>query len=325
MLQGKTWLLSSAGRRGALVSILRRAGQMRNKVIAIDISRLSAAGHLADHFELVPRVDSDEFVPRVIEICEKYGVNLIVPTIDPEIYVYARNRQLFESVGATPLVSAPHVTLLGWDKWKFSQWLSANNFPGPKTVEITDTNGLSKLHGEVIAKPRNGSSSIGIAYAKSVSDLPPNLGAEYIVQEQAKGIEVTVDFAVARDGSFLGAVPRRRLETRAGEVSKGVTIQIPGLAETMERVVEALDGAYGVLNLQLFVDPQTGDFSIIELNPRFGGGYPLSDAAGADFAGAFLTGSTETITWKPGAVMLRYDEAVHFHDDAYVEDPWKKS
>ena len=86
----------------------------------------------------------------------------------------------------------------------------------------------------------------------------------------------------------------------------------------------ALPGPFGALTIQAFVDDATGELAIIELNARFGGGFPLSREAGADFPRWILEdlfGLPSTATadeWRDGLVMLRYDAAVFVRDDRAV-------
>lgn len=320
------WLLSSGGRRGALVKILRGTGEDTSRVSVVDNSRLSAAGMLADDFGQVPKVGDPGFCAAVLEYARKFKTDVIVPTIDPEIEVYARNIDLFRSAGIDVWVSSPEVARLGFDKWLLYKWLRQHNFPTMATVEAEDVASIGWV-GPSVAKPRNGSSSVGVIYLDSPDELHQrNLTPGYIIQPRVVGAEVTVDFAVDRKGKCLGVVPRRRLETRGGEVSKGVTVYSEEIISLTEAVAEALPGAYGVLNLQLFYDHHSGDLSILEINPRFGGGYPLAHAAGGDLVSALVHSEAavppEALHWRPGTIMLRYDESVVFADDRFGVDPW---
>jgi carbamoyl-phosphate synthase large subunit len=122
-----TVLLSSAGRRGALVGALRDGGEVAGcsvRVVAADLSPLSAAGHLADAFHLVPRVDSAEFVGAMVDLVRREGVDVIVPTIDTELPVLAANRSTFAAAGARALVSDPATIEICFDKARSSRWLS---------------------------------------------------------------------------------------------------------------------------------------------------------------------------------------------------------
>lgn len=310
------WLLSSAGRRGSLVTLLQKQPMhgARSRVIATDRSELSAAGRLADAFELVPSVRDAAFIPRTLEIARKHDVGVIIPTIDPEIEVYANHRDEFSAHGIDVWVSSPEVSRLGWDKWSLYRWLREQGLPTVETFEVSDLPSGGLL-GPVVAKPRSGSSGIGVMLAESFDMLGvQNLDESYIVQSRAPGFEVTVDFAVGRSGRVLAIVPRRRIEVRGGEVSKGVTVDYPAVIEVAREVAARLPGAYGALNVQVFYEPSTGEINIIEINPRFGGGYPLAHLAGANFFDALLRDGrgehVPELEWDAGTLLLRYDTEV---------------
>jgi carbamoyl-phosphate synthase large subunit len=178
----------------------------------------------------------------------------------------------------------------------------------------------------MFVKPRGGSASIGARVVKNADELRvATSSGSYIAQEIAPGNEYTVDLYVDRSGKCRCAVPRLRIETRAGEVSKGQTCRIPAVEQLATRVAESLPGAWGVINTQIFFDPATGIANVIEINPRFGGGYPLTHRAGAHMArwvieettGRQLTATTDQ--WEDGLTMLRYDDAV-FVSRADVSD-----
>lgn len=318
-----TWLVSSAGRRGALVRILNELPLRGGcKVVATDASPLSSAGRLADDFEIVPRIGDATFIPEMVRLAGHFGIDCIVPTIDTELATFALHRGQFRAAGTDVLVSSPDVITLASDKWKLFEWLTRAGFPTVRTFELTGFE-PADLTGAVVAKPRGGSSSIGVIRAGSASDLPTDgLTDDYIIQERAQGVEITVDFAVSRSGRFLGAVPRRRLEVRAGEVSKGVTLHLPVVEQLVRDFAAALPGPYGVLNLQVFYEPASRSVSIIELNARVGGGYPLTHEAGADFFTQLATGGdAEQFHWRENLVMLRYDDAVFYQADLGVMTP----
>jgi carbamoyl-phosphate synthase large subunit len=148
----------------------------------------------------------------------------------------------------------------------------------------------------------------------------PELG-EMVVQTLAPGREHTIDVLADRGGRCVCAVPRRRIEVRSGEVSKGVTVRSPELQDLAARICEALPGAFGTITIQVFVGDAPGRLAVIEINARYGGGFPLALEAGADFPRwqlEELLGLPSTATadgWRDGLVMLRYDAAV-FVDEA---------
>ena len=315
------FLVSSAGRRGALVQILKGIARDLGggKVMAIDASPMSAAGHLADHFEIVPRINSGDFVDSVLEVASRNHIDVIIPTIDPEISLYAESRERFAQRRIDVWAPSLSTANLGFDKWALFNWLRANSIPTVETFEATDPT-WKLIDGPVVAKPRSGSSSVGVICAASIDELPAGLSEDYIVQRMATGVELTVDFGVDRAGNFLGAVPRQRLEVRAGEVSKGVTVRVPEAERITELLAAELPGMYGVANVQMFFDEDSGTANVIEINPRFGGGYPLAHAAGADFVTALLepapVSTRPKLEWSSGMTMLRYDSAIFLSDTA---------
>ena len=168
-----------------------------------------------------------------------------------------------------------------------------------------------------LIKPFDGSCSIGVEKVESGSELEfySSHVNNPILQEFIEGEEYTVDVFVDFNGKVRSVVPRLRLETRAGEVSKGVTVKNQLIIETTKKVAEQLPGALGCLTIQCFLTPG-GELKYIEINPRFGGGFPLSIEAGADFPRwiiQMMLGMNPDIEidgWQDGTVMLRYDDAV---------------
>jgi carbamoyl-phosphate synthase large subunit len=314
-------LISSAGRRHALLEIFRRAlGELGldGEVMAGDMSRLSAAFQAADRAFLVPRCTSAEFVPRMLEICRENEIALVIPTIDTELPVYAAHRDAFAKIGTTVTVSRPEVVAIGGDKARTHAWLVAHGFPTVRQAAVEEALAAPEAWPyPFLVKPSGGSSSIGVAVVRDRTQLEAaTRGGGFIAQTLATGVEHTIDFLASREGKCLCAVPRRRFEVRAGEVSKGMTVRSPALEGLASRLCEALPGAYGCLNVQVFLDEATGTMNVIEINPRFGGGFPLSWEAGARYPRWIIEEllglpSTATATsWRDRLVMLRYDDAV---------------
>jgi carbamoyl-phosphate synthase large subunit len=336
-------LISSAGRRGALVQLFQTTLSSMfggGAVVAADMSPLSAAGALADRFEIVPSCDTDEFIPHMIKLCAAHNIGLLIPTHDAELGVYACNRDAFAEVGTSVMISAPETITIGSDKLRTYRWLLDNGFPTVRTALLGDVLGCPRdWQAPFIVKPTRGYASSGLRLVRSWEDLralAAGLRAarridaasdESLVQQLAPGVEHTVDVWVDQRGRCRVAVPRRRIEVRAGEVQKSMTVRHPALQALAHDIVERLPGARGALNVQVFVDGV--DLAVIEINTRFGGGYPLTWQAGADFPrwtleelygpgpsdnpadkAAVNTPAAEVLDWRDGLVMLRYDSAV---------------
>lgn len=290
------------------------------EVGACEASPLAAAYTEAPTRVLVPRCDDPEFVPALLAVCIDHEIRLLVPTIDAELPVLADVREQFASVGTTLAVSGPRTVAIARDKSLTHRWLVGEGLPTVEQWAVDEAPDDPRRY-PLVAKPRGGSSSVGVRRVASPDALANLRDLDYVVEEIAPGNEHTVDIYVDQFGTLVTAVPRRRLETRGGEVSKGLTVRHDGLIALAARVAASLEDAFGALNFQCFVDPLSGRLSIIELNARFGGGFPLSDAAGAhvprwmieDLSGL---ASSAGAGFSDGLVMLRYDDAIFTTLDA---------
>jgi carbamoyl-phosphate synthase large subunit len=314
-------MLSAAGRRVALMRLLQQSIDslgIPGGVLAMDIHRTSPAMQLAQESVIVPPYRDPRCLPALLEICRQYNLRLIVPTIDPELTFYSQHQDKFRLLGCRINISLPQTIEIGFDKQKTHEFLLSHGFPTVRQATLQQMlDSKADLELPLIAKPRRGSSSIGITTATTRQQLEARSHEpELLVQSIAAGQEYTVDVFIDRAGRCRCAVPRRRIETRAGEVSKAVTVRHPSVSDLARRVAEALPQAFGVLNIQIFHDPRTDQMAVIEINPRFGGGYPLSHEAGAPMARWLLEdildmpSGHEYDRWRAGLVMLRYDEAV---------------
>ncbi|MBM4049614.1 MAG: ATP-grasp domain-containing protein [Planctomycetes bacterium] len=323
-------LISSAGRRIGLLESFRQALRvlgLNGRVYAIDCSSAAPAFHLADSAWLVPRCTEPDFAATVLALCKRECVALVVPTIDPELPLYAAARAHFEAHRISVAVSDPETVHLCYDKQETHAWLVAKGFPTTRQAALLEV--LRHLDGwrfPLIAKPRYGSASVGVRRAHSHADLLTMADPEdAIVQEIVAGQEYTINVYVDRSGQCRCAIPHARLEVRAGEVAKALTVKHRPLMELARGIAEALPGAYGPLNIQCFVSP-AGDIRVIEINARFGGGYPLAERAGASFTrwlieeALGLEPAASFDGWQDDLAMLRYDQAVYLPGARIRED-----
>jgi carbamoyl-phosphate synthase large subunit len=314
-------LISSAGRRVGLLTCFRESIASRGRssaVLTIDCASTAPTRFTADHAISVPRCTDAAFLDTVHELCRKYHATLVVPTIDTELSIYAAAREQFAADGITIAISSPAAVRICGNKIGTHDWLTANGFP---TVRQTDLESALCRRTDwplpLIVKPYNGSASIGLRRVTSELELDflAATTSGCIVQEAAAGREFTINCYVNRAGQCICTVPHWRMEVRSGEVSKGITLKDRRLMELARSVAEALPGAYGPLNIQCFLD-DSGATRIIEINARFGGGYPLAHRAGAQFTAWLLDELEGSLSdhydgWTDDLAMLRFDEAVY--------------
>ncbi|MDQ0859283.1 ATP-grasp domain-containing protein [Bacillus sp. V2I10] len=313
-------LFTSSGRRVALINNFKEVYNqynIRGKIITADLKNNVPSAYFSDKHMIVPKISSPKYLEELINICKQESIHLIIPLIDTELTLLAKSRTLFEEIGVKVLVSSVELNEIASDKTKTYDFFVEKGLQTPK-VYTNEELDKKAFRFPLLIKPLDGSSSKGVT--KILNEKELDFFCEYIpnamVQEFVEGTEYTVDVMVDFKGNIKTIVPRMRIETRAGEVSKGVTEKNGIIINAVEEVVNLLPQPVGCLTLQLF-KKTNGDITFIEINPRFGGGIPLSIQAGANFPlwtiqackGENFT--VQDYSWKENLTMLRFDEAVY--------------
>ncbi len=315
-------LFTCIGRRVSLLESFRRAAKqlkINASLLGTDTTELSPALQLCDRRFGVKPTTHPGYIKQLLSIVKANRVKLLVPTVDLDLKRLAQNKTKFAALGCRVLVSEPEVIDICQDKRKTYKFLLKNNFDTPATVSIRAAlkNSKSQTRFPLFVKPWDGYAGRPNAIVKNRKELLfyakkiPNA----ICQELVEGTEYTCDVYVDFGMKVRCVVPRKRIEVRAGEVSKGQVAKNTRIMNEAVTLVERLGAGPGVITLQLFL---TGDDKVkyIEINPRFGGGAPLSIKAGADFPKWIfqeLAGGKPKISpdgFKDNLVMLRYDSEV---------------
>jgi carbamoyl-phosphate synthase large subunit len=312
-------LITSAGRRGKLAAIFRHELALLipdARVFAADLRpEASAACQIADDSFAVPAVNNPHYAERLIELCMLHDIGLVVPTIDPELPVLADRRDEFAAAGIAVAVSDSAFVSICRDKRRTERWFNQRGVSTPQTISPHTATEFP-----IFAKPFDGSCSQGTYIIRSAADLTPGLVSdprtmfvEYVSPEEHD--EYTLDMYYDCDSRLRCCVPRLRIETRGGEVSKSRTCRAPAIGRILSALAYVA-GARGCITLQVFVHRESLRLLGIEINPRFGGGYPLSYDAGANYPRwliqeHLLEQKIESFDdWEDNLTMLRYDDHV---------------
>ncbi|MBN1593101.1 MAG: ATP-grasp domain-containing protein, partial [Candidatus Coatesbacteria bacterium] len=103
------------------------------KVVAADMSPLSAALFQSDHLEIVPPLDSPGFIDRLEGLCERHRISAIVPSIDKDLPFLAAHRERLLASGITAVVSSPETIAICDDKHLTYQFFIEQSIPTPRT------------------------------------------------------------------------------------------------------------------------------------------------------------------------------------------------
>ena len=312
-------LITSAGRRGALVkcfkNTIKKMERCNGKIVSVDASPLAAALHLSDKHYIVPRISDPNYINILLNICRKEDIKLIIPTIDTELLILSQNKEIFEKKGIRIAISDTKVIEICSNKLKTFQFFKENNIPTVDTFSYYQVDKMKNINYPLFIKPCSGSASINVYRINNRKEL--DFFIDYIenpvVQEHAEGQEFTLDVLADLEGRVINVVPRERIEIRAGEINKGKTVKEEKLIEYGKIIVKEL-GGIGPITIQCF---KKGDeIKFTEINPRFGGGYPLSFAAGANYPELLLRMVLgEKVVPRLGEfeenlIMLRWEDAV---------------
>lgn len=301
-------LFTCAGRRTYLLKYFKENLSEDDKIVATDMQLSAPALQVADVKLKVPAVYDPEYVNITLRICEEQKIDALFSLNDLELPILAENKAKFEAIGVTVVVSDPKVIDIAFDKYKTAQWVESLGLTAPKTYVRHEDCKKALAAGDIsfplFMKPRWGSGSIGLESIADMEELDiyygllmknikktilatASVGDEYImIQEKLTGSEYGLDIMNDLDGKNIGVSVKQKLAMRAGETDKAVTVDLPEVREMGRKIGEAL-GHIGNLDVDI-MQRADGAYCVLELNPRFGGGFPFSYEAGVNFPKALI-------------------------------------
>mgnify|MGYP006073350781 FL=1 len=316
-------LITSAGRRVSLVKAFKKSSvilKTESKVFITDLDpKTSPASYFADNSFKIGYFNDPNYIDTLLEICLKNSISIIIPSLDTELVLLSNAKNKFLSKGINIIISSINLIETLRDKITTNVFFNSLNVKTP----IIFTKDAIKY--PVFLKPLNGSNSKGIYKADNIKEIKPSdleshnmMLLEYL--DNTIYDEYTIDLYYDKNSNLKCAVPRIRLKVVGGESNQGVTRK----NEVLEYVINKfnfLEGAFGCLTLQVFSKKSNpSDIFGIEINPRFGGGYPFSLNAGANFPEFIIREYilNEQIEyfdkWKDNCLNIRYENEIVIND-----------
>jgi len=316
-------LITSAGRRVSLLRSFQKELKTiypHGKVFAADASpELSAACQIADGYFKVARLDDPNYIEDLIGFCKRHEIKLVIPTIDTELLELAKNKAIFTKEGIEVVISSADFVSKCRDKRDIHEFFIAHN------VKVAKEYAKDNYELPLFIKPIDGSRSVDTYIIKTKEELidyhftnDKLMFLEYLDHDDFD--EFTCDLYFSKDYNLRCVVPRKRLEVRDGEVYKALTSNNM-LVSYLKENLSYIKGAVGCLTAQFFVHKSDAEkIYAIEINPRFGGGYPLSYLSGANFTKWIIeeyllkkTIGDQFESWESDLLMIRYDDEVLVH------------
>lgn len=314
-------LFCSAGRRCELLKDCKLSQGSDSFIVAADASRYAPALYFADKSYIVPSIDDESYISKILEICKDECIDAVITCIDPEIPVLARWRREFEEIGVLLLAPMEETAEICLNKLEFYKALCARGLPGVPTYgsieEFDNAHGRGECGFPVFVKPRKGSGSVG---ARPVDNRDALITA--LREDSSLVIQPYLDDALDLDADiYIDAFSRKavsvflkkKLSTTIGGANKTVSIKDPNLLALAVKLAESFD-FIGPIDVDFFI---IGDkYLISEVNPRFGGAYIHAFGAGVDFFKLIeknIGGEANEVDYEnysEGIYMLMYDSAV---------------
>ena len=312
-------LFTSVGRRVSLIKHFKKTLEnlgLKGNISGVDIINTAPAFHVIDKAYRICRIDDPGYIDELLKICKANKVKLVFPLIDTDLLKLSEARERFLGEGINIVISDPELVQISLDKIKTHDFFVSADVDTP---ELIDMNTISEadLTYPLFIKPVDGNASKEIFKINDEKELLffKSYVSRPILQRYLYGSEYTLDLLFDFNGELRCVVPRKRIEIRAGEVSKGKVVCEEKVIDAGWKLGKKMRGARGCLNAQCFLT-EDGTVKFVEINPRFGGGMPLSIHAGADFPKWIIEMSLGhdpgdiSRAFKNNILMLRYDDAI---------------
>jgi carbamoyl-phosphate synthase large subunit len=290
------------------------------KIVSSDTNPVSAGFYMSDAHELLPKIESKSYLSRLFEIITKHKISVLMPSSGYDIYHYSKYKKKLLKLGALPVVSDVNTMEICRDKMQTYHHLSKKFDLPVTTLDSKKQEGFP-----LIAKPRYGKGSKGIFKIENPLDLRYIQSKQngLIFQEYLPGTEYTIDVLSDLNGEPIIAVPRIRVQTKAGISTVGKIIKDENLSETCKSIAKYLK-IKGPCCIQM-KESNEGTLKLVEVNPRLGGGTIFTTLAGANFPAMILDmamGKRIRVPRISEITVVRYFEEIVVENQKAMKHHW---
>ncbi|MEG2349585.1 MAG: ATP-grasp domain-containing protein [Hungatella sp.] len=302
-------LLTSVGRRSYLVRYFKEVIGEGGVVCAANSSDLSPAFAAADRTVVTPLIYDDHYIPFLLDYCKKENIQVLLSLFDIDLPILSRHKAEFAAQGVQVIVSDPEVIDVCNDKLLMSIFLRERDFATPdcylSVEEAKEAVEEGSLCYPVMIKPRWGMGSLAIYQADNEEELEVfyqkskrEIGRSYLkyeseadlehavlIQQRIGGQEYGLDVIQDLNRIYQTTIVKEKIAMRSGETDCARVVELPNLRELGAKIGLELGH---IANLDMDIILSDGIPYIIDMNARFGGGYPYSHMAGVNLPRVIL-------------------------------------
>jgi len=310
-------LFSTVGRRGYIVDFFKQSLPKGSKLVGTsdrnDHTREFTSGFFhCDKSYLVPSINEERtYIDALLKICKDEEIQMLLSFYDLDTYILSKYKKEFEALGVVPIISSFDVNSICFDKIETFKFLRNNGFKTPWTISSEEAREKGVASYPVIVKPRFGFGSNAISIASNKEEMAFFLkyydNEDMMVQEMLEGPEYSFDILNDLHGKPITAIVKRKIKMRAGETDQGYAIKNEAFVKTAMELGQKLKHI-GPLDVDFFI--RNDEAYILELNPRFGGGYPMTHLAGIDFPKLIIDMVNDDITEETYTNNREYTEGI---------------
>ncbi|MBT3879731.1 MAG: ATP-grasp domain-containing protein [Candidatus Scalindua sp.] len=301
--------------------ILKSIQESRQKryVVGTDYFPSAVGLYWVDKGYLLPDIlkqdiKEEEWLDCLVEIIIQEKIDLLLPGLDFEIPILAKNRKYIENkTGAKILVSSEKVVTIGDDKWETVKFLKNNgfNYPASTLPECLDDFTKDNLF-PYIVKPRFGHTSENVFLVKNDLELRKAIKCcdKPIIQEYISNDDQEYTCGATYLHSEVLTLVCLRRTLKNGNTQQAFSEKTDQIDEYINTITRAIK-PYGPINFQLRLS-ERGPV-IFEINPRFSGTTPIRALFGVNEVLAVIDAAMETGLKgnyrKKEGVVIRYFES----------------
>ncbi|UCG72456.1 MAG: ATP-grasp domain-containing protein [Chromatiales bacterium] len=224
------------------------------------------------------------YIQRIEEICKAEAIDVIFPSYDAEVYVFAKNKERLAAQGIVAVVQDYESLTSILDKSLTLAAAEKVGFPIPRTFVPADREALAAVMEQSdppwVLKPRLNAHGVNIVFASDQEELASafrklsQAQARPIVQEYVPSTTKRNFYLVVnRDSEIVSLFSPEVQRTRKVGVVKPCaavisTTEIP-FVDKVQALLREL-GVWGTMTLQTVIDDRDGTPKLMEINPRVG-------------------------------------------------------